>query len=195
MVHIARGMECIHQRNLIHRDLKPDNIIVFDGGKRFKVADLGSVTTVSKMQQTSMSVAGTAIYMVRQNMLCFTMRQAPEIQQMRYNKSVDIWSFGILPLKLLERVYPVQSVDKNYHCYYDGNPAFRKHNKEFLAKKGGLLNFYKSHQNFRILFSITRMCLSFQPEYRPEFPEVLLHFEALEEVSIVLFHHSHTAPV
>lgn len=44
---IAAGLEAIHARELIHRDVKPANIMVEDGTNRCVLLDLGSVHIVS----------------------------------------------------------------------------------------------------------------------------------------------------
>lgn len=38
---ILEGLLYLHENSIDHRDLKPQNILVFDGGKTLKIADFG----------------------------------------------------------------------------------------------------------------------------------------------------------
>ncbi len=82
-VKIAQAVAYIHSHNLIHRDLKPENILL-DKELNPKICDFGWTTKVQK-NESRLTFCGTYEYM------------APEIfENDEYNKSVDIWSLGIL---------------------------------------------------------------------------------------------------
>ncbi len=82
---VAKGMTCIHSHGLLHRDLKPGNILL-DASWIAKVADLGNVVQTSGApgeEAFAGEVTGTPPYM------------APEIMATRqYARPVDVWAFG-----------------------------------------------------------------------------------------------------
>lgn len=82
---IAEGMKYVHFNKVIHRDLKPNNILIAEDGT-FKIADFGISKIMStEEQQTFTIVIGTLAFM------------APEIiDGEEYNEKVDVYSFGIL---------------------------------------------------------------------------------------------------
>jgi hypothetical protein len=59
---VALGAHHAHQRGLLHRDLKPGNIL-FDGQGRPHIADFGLALTLEATFSLSRSMAGTAGYM------------------------------------------------------------------------------------------------------------------------------------
>ncbi|CDW83147.1 protein kinase domain containing protein [Stylonychia lemnae] len=92
MVQIMRGTNYLHNQNIMHRDLSPDNILVFDNGTKFKLCDFGLATP------NGLSIAYTG-------KLYF---KAPEINQdeeYSYNHQVDIWSAGVILYYLCTEEY------------------------------------------------------------------------------------------
>lgn len=86
-VHICRALEVCEKEHIIHRDIKPENIFVSRYGD-FKLGDFGIARTAEKTT-SSMSKKGTYTYM------------APEVYKgQAYNKTVDIYSLGIVLYRL-----------------------------------------------------------------------------------------------
>lgn len=87
-VDICNALEYCGKKNIIHRDIKPDNIFVSQFGD-FKLGDFGIARHLEGTRAT-MSQKGTAAYM------------APEIYKgERYDATVDIYSLGIVLYRLL----------------------------------------------------------------------------------------------
>ncbi len=85
---LCRALELCQKYNIIHRDVKPENIFISDSGD-FKLGDFGIARTVEKTT-SGLSKKGTYSYM------------APEVYKGEaYNSSVDIYSLGIVLYRLL----------------------------------------------------------------------------------------------
>ncbi|CDW83842.1 serine threonine protein kinase [Stylonychia lemnae] len=54
MIQIVKGTIYLHKQNVMHRDLSPENILVFENGKKFKICDLG----VAQLVETSKTIVG-----------------------------------------------------------------------------------------------------------------------------------------
>lgn len=81
---VILGLEYLHSENILYRDLKAENILLFHDGYA-KLSDFGLAKLISREDEINKTQAGTALY------------NAPEmVMQLGYNKSVDFWSLGIL---------------------------------------------------------------------------------------------------
>ena len=82
---IAEGMKYVHFRKVIHRDLKPNNILV-DSNGTIKICDFGISKLMTIEEQTTTLGPGTQKFM------------APEIinEEEVYNEKVDVYSFGVV---------------------------------------------------------------------------------------------------
>jgi serine/threonine protein kinase len=81
---VANGMAYIHFNSMLHRDLKPGNVLL-DAHWVAKIADFGTVFDSTKPMSKGGDIQGTPPYM------------APEIVQKNvYNKPVDVWAYGCL---------------------------------------------------------------------------------------------------
>ena len=89
---VARGMEHLRARGLVHRDLKSLNVFV-DAGWRCKVGDLGLSRAVSDKMTAR---KGTLEWM------------APELfdADREYGQPVDVFSFGIVMWEIWAQAYP-----------------------------------------------------------------------------------------
>lgn len=87
-IDMCRALEVCRELNIVHRDIKPDNIFVSANGK-FKLGDFGVARTIEKTM-AGLSRKGTYSYM------------APEIYNGKeYGFEADIYSLGIVLYKLL----------------------------------------------------------------------------------------------
>jgi len=88
---ILEGLEYLHSKNIIHRDLKADNILVEKTGI-CKISDFG----ISKRTDDLNGIASTA-------MQGTVFWMAPEVihpQKKGYNFKIDIWSVGCVVLEM-----------------------------------------------------------------------------------------------
>ncbi|KAM7060972.1 interferon-induced, double-stranded RNA-activated protein kinase isoform 2-T2 [Acridotheres tristis] len=83
---IVKGVQYIHSKDLIHRDLKPQNIFISRDDK-IKIGDFGLVTSVTF--ETLTENRGTKSYM------------APEQFGDRYGKEVDVYALGLIWFEIL----------------------------------------------------------------------------------------------
>jgi serine/threonine protein kinase len=89
-IDICKALETCEKFNIIHRDIKDDNIFVSKNGN-FKLGDFGIAKELSKSGKTA-SMRGTPLYM------------APEVYKGEsYDSTVDTYSLGIVLYKLLNK--------------------------------------------------------------------------------------------
>ena len=96
ILQIANGIKYLHKFGIIHRDLKPDNIMItqIDSEIKVKIMDFGLSKIVSK-EEKLIEGFGTLYY------------AAPEIiQNMPYNKEIDVWSLGVILFYMFTGYYP-----------------------------------------------------------------------------------------
>jgi len=86
---VARGLQHMHSHNVLHRDIKSDNILCKPNGE-IKIADLGISVFLSKHQMFRRTVKQGAHNWI-----------SPEIcDGIFYSKEVDVWAFGCLAFEL-----------------------------------------------------------------------------------------------
>jgi serine/threonine protein kinase len=82
-VQVRAAFEVLSSENILHRDLKPTNILFHNGV--IKVADFGFCKELLKDTDMTQTMVGSPIYM------------APEVLKgLIYDSRADIWSMGVI---------------------------------------------------------------------------------------------------
>jgi len=103
---IAQGLFKAHEKGIVHRDVKSDNIMVTNDGL-IKIMDFGLAKLKGKAGMTRAgSTVGTPAYM------------SPEqIQGDEVNEQADIWSFGVVLFELLTGEHPFHGEHESAMMY------------------------------------------------------------------------------
>ena len=146
---IARGIEAAHRHSVIHRDLKPDNVLVSHQGE-VKLTDFG----VARPFDSSMTQVGQFIGSL-------TYASPEQIQGERVDARSDIFSFGVILFELLTGQLPFRSTNPTDLAI------------KIAQAKVPPLNQVRPSVPFE-LDSIVRKCLRGNPEERPAAAELLV---------------------
>ena len=91
---LMEGIKYIHSHSVMHRDLKPQNILLCEGGKILKIADFGLARfTHDSVKALSFDVV-TLWYRAPELLLCES-----------YNTQIDIWSAGCIVAEMSSSRY------------------------------------------------------------------------------------------
>ncbi|OMJ78572.1 hypothetical protein SteCoe_21596 [Stentor coeruleus] len=98
MKQVLEGVSYIHSQNVVHRDIKLENILFVSQDRLdLKIADFGNSSTFSHIKKPK-GLCGTLHYL------------APEVHKKEYDEKVDIWSCGILAYMLLTGKSPYREI-------------------------------------------------------------------------------------
>ncbi|MCE9562038.1 MAG: protein kinase [Planctomycetes bacterium] len=105
---IARGLQAAHGQGIIHRDIKPGNVL-FDEGGEPKVADFGLAKRADSDLTRTGAIMGTPAYMAPEQADGHTREVGP---------AADVWSVGVIL----------------YECLTGTRPFVAKRTDELLVK-------------------------------------------------------------
>ena len=95
---ILEALAYLHQKKILHWDVKPENILVSEQGDvtSVKLIDFGLSCQVDTYKYMPDLKCGTMLYM------------APEVfKKEEYSKTVDVWSLGITLFKIISGKHPL----------------------------------------------------------------------------------------
>lgn len=96
------GLMVVHERGIVHRDVKPDNFLCRGQNSTVKLCDFGLAVKVSNPEADELiGVNGTPPFM------------SPEmLMNKRYSSRVDTWSFGVIVYTLVFGRFPYTPVEQ-----------------------------------------------------------------------------------
>ncbi len=157
---VVSGLHYLHQLNILHRDIKSENIL-FNARGQAKIADFG-VAIHQSMARTNQPM-GTILY--------FAPNLAKSLLERRifsYDRTTDVYALGITLLELVlgEDVYPARHGEQLWRAIADGE-------------------YRKTSSNTRLDWIISR-CLAASPRERWSAADVLEFLAQPEPVSAAI---------
>ena len=119
LAELILSIEAIHKLDCIHRDIKPDNILI-DANGHIKMSDFGLAKISEKIFENRLDINSNTIYHHNKNYSCVGTAYyvAPEVLNKKgYGPEIDWWSAGIIFYEMLVGYAPFCSKDTSEVCY------------------------------------------------------------------------------
>ncbi|XP_077325392.1 serine/threonine-protein kinase B-raf isoform X2 [Lithobates pipiens] len=171
----AQGMDYLHAKSIIHRDLKSNNIFLHED-LTVKIGDFGLATVKSRWSGSHQfeQLSGSILWM------------APEVIRMQdknpYSFQSDVYAFGIVLYELMTGQLPYQNINNRDQII-------------FMVGRGYLSpDFSKVRSNCpKAMKRLMADCLKKKRDERPLFPQILASIELLAR-SLPKIHRSASEP-
>jgi len=119
---ILRGLEFLHEKKIIHRDIKCDNIFVNGSTGDVRIGDLGLSTRISEeraLQNGILSPNEKLLPKTATTMTCLGTPEfmAPELYNEVYGCGVDVYAFGMTVLEMVTGIMPYHECTSTAQIY------------------------------------------------------------------------------
>ena len=133
MLNVFKAVQCLHNNDFCHHDIKLENVFLLDEGNTAVLADFGSTSRIREGEKSD-QVLGSPLYL------------PPEVLEMKpHDRSLDLWSLGVTMFVLLTGEMPfignsAESLLNNIHKViekFDELPALKNvstEGKSLLSK-------------------------------------------------------------
>jgi len=158
---ILLGIIYLNKNNLIHRDIKSDNILLHYEDEedlithnflkaKIKIIDFGFARYLEK-DELAGSLVGTPMYMEPSILKTF-MTSTSRVVDGFYDKKVDVWSLGILTYELLIGIVPfiAKNIKGLFHSVEQRDFCIPKEDKRNLELSEAAINFIDKTLNIDV---------------------------------------------
>ncbi|GFQ98698.1 hypothetical protein TNCT_298821 [Trichonephila clavata] len=172
----AQGMDYLHAKNIIHRDLKSNNIFLHEDLTTVKIGDFGLATVKTRWSgsQQFHQPTGSILWM------------APEVIRMKdlnpYSFQSDVYAFGIVLFELVAGQLPYSHINNKDQIL-------------FMVGHGYLIPDLRNTRSDtpKALNRLIEDCIKFNRDERPLFRQILASLESLAR-SLPKIHRSASEP-
>ena len=142
---VLSGLAYLHSNNIVHRDLKLENILIHEIEKskntgedlfNIKIIDFGTARIFDK-KRNPQSIVGSSYYI------------APEVLRQKYNKECDLWSVGVILYMFIVGHAPFDGLDDDEITTNIQRGVYRKNDKRWLRASKEVKDLIKKLLTYR----------------------------------------------